>query len=208
VHLAKLFQPTVLSKACPSCICYSSLDQVLGFFLRHPINSKLLYSIVLHFTIPKAVIIEVSAKKFFSFPYPAPDTILKLLQSPETQGIKYKKKTITTFRILSTLFCPKSFQNPTDYASLSCLFPINDVSPSLFPFRIFFTLCWSSLCYWLVILNSLVICQVLVSFNHSPKSLSHVLDVIYLNITNLILSMLICNQQPICLSPLLVYCWF
>jgi len=34
--------------------------------------------------IPKAVIIEVSAKKFFSFPYPAPDTILKLLQSPET----------------------------------------------------------------------------------------------------------------------------
>ena len=178
------------------------------FFSRHPTDSKLLYSIVSHFTIPKTVMIEVNAKKFFSFPYSALDTILKLLQSPETQGIKYKNKTITTFRILSTLSCPKSFQNPTDYASLSCLFSINDASPSLFPFRIFFTLCWSSLCCRLVILNSLVICQVLVSFNHSPKSLSHVLDVIYLNITDLILLMLICNQRPICLSPLLVYCWF
>jgi len=44
------------------------------------------------------------------------NTILKLLQSSETQGIKYKKKTITTFRIPLTLSCPKSFQNPTDYA--------------------------------------------------------------------------------------------
>jgi len=41
-----------------------------------------------------------------------------LLQSPETQGIKYKKETITTFRIPSTYFCPKSFQNPTDDAAL------------------------------------------------------------------------------------------
>ena len=37
------------------------------------------------------------------------DIILKLLQSPETQGIKYKKETITTFRISSTSFYSKSF---------------------------------------------------------------------------------------------------
>jgi len=69
---------------------------------------------------------EVSTKRFSLF-YPALDTILKLLQSPETQGIKYKKETITTFRIPSTPFCPKSFQNPTDDMSLSCLY--NNVSP-------------------------------------------------------------------------------
>jgi len=51
---------------------------------------------------------EVGVKRFFFF-HPVLDTILKLLQSPETQGIKYKKKTITTFRIPSTSFCPKSF---------------------------------------------------------------------------------------------------
>ena len=73
-----------------------------------------------------------------------------LLQSPETQEIKYKKKTITTFRIPLTPFCPKSSQNPTDDVSLFCLY--NDVSPhqvlpikdnvfsSLFPSRIFFCL--------------------------------------------------------------------
>jgi len=108
------------------------------------------------------VIIEVSAKRFSSFSHPALDTILKLLQSPETQGIKYKKETITTFRIPLTLSCPKSFQNPTDYMSLSCLFPINNMFLLLFFSRIFFILCWSSLCCWLVILNSLVTCQVLV----------------------------------------------
>jgi len=37
-----------------------------------------------------------------------------LLQSPETQEIKYKKRTIATFGFSSTPFCPKSFQNPTD----------------------------------------------------------------------------------------------
>ena len=42
---------------------------------------------------------EVSAKRFSSFVYPALDTILKLLQSSETQGIKYKNETIITFRI-------------------------------------------------------------------------------------------------------------
>jgi len=44
------------------------------------------------------MMMEVSAKRFSSL-HPAPDTILKLLQSPETQEIKYKKKTIITFRI-------------------------------------------------------------------------------------------------------------
>jgi len=174
------------------------------FFSRHSTNFKLLYSIVPHFTILETVIIEVSAKRFF-FSHSAPDTILKLLQSPETQG---KKKTITTFRISLTPSCPKFSQNPTDYASLSYLFPINNVSLLPFSSRIFFILHGSSLCCWLVILNSLVTCQVLISSNHSLKSLSYILGIIYLNITDLIPSMLICNQWPICLSLLLVYCWF
>ena len=62
---------------------------------------------------------EISTKRFFFFPYLALDTILKLLQSSETQGIKFKKKTITTFRIPSTPSCSKFSQNPTDYTSLS-----------------------------------------------------------------------------------------
>jgi len=62
---------------------------------------------------------EVNAKRFSLSPHPALDTILKVLQSPETQGIKYKKETITTFRIPSTSFCSKSSQNPTDYMFLS-----------------------------------------------------------------------------------------
>ena len=37
----------------------------------------------------------------------------------ETQEMRYKKETITTFRIPLTPFCPKSFQNPTDNAVLS-----------------------------------------------------------------------------------------
>jgi len=45
-----------------------------------------------------------------------------LLQSPETQEIKYKKETITTFRILSTPFCSKASQNPTDDATLFFLY--------------------------------------------------------------------------------------
>jgi len=40
----------------------------------------------------------------------------------ETQEMRYKKKTITTFRIPLTPFCPESSQNPTDDASLSCLY--------------------------------------------------------------------------------------
>ena len=34
------------------------------FFSRHPTNSKLLHSLVSHFMIPEAVIIEVNAKMF------------------------------------------------------------------------------------------------------------------------------------------------
>ena len=94
---------------------------------------------------------KVSAKRFLSFSHSALDTILKLLQSSETQGIKYKKETITTFRILLTSSCPKSFQNPTDYAFLFCLLLINDTSLLLFSSRIFFIFCWSSLCCWLMI---------------------------------------------------------
>ena len=142
------------------------------------------------------------------FSYPTLDTILKLLQSSETQGIKYKKKNIATFRILLTPSCSKSSQNPIDYVFLSWLLPINDVSFLLLPSRIFFILWCSSLCYWLVIWNSLVTCQMLVSSNHSPKSLSHILSVIYLNIFNLIPSVLISNQWHIHLSPSLVHCWF
>ena len=73
-----------------------------------------------------------------------------LLQSPETQEIKYKKETITTFRIPMTLFCSKISQNSTDNMALSFLYddvfpyqvlPIkDDVSSSLLPSRIFFHL--------------------------------------------------------------------
>jgi len=61
----------------------------------------------------------------------------------ETQEMRYKKETITTFRILLTPFCPKSSQNPTDDVALSFLcddvFPHQvlsikyDVSSSLLP---------------------------------------------------------------------------
>jgi len=37
----------------------------------------------------------------------------------QTQEMKYKKETITTFRILLTPFCPKVSQNPTDNVVLS-----------------------------------------------------------------------------------------
>ena len=45
-----------------------------------------------------------------------------LLQSPETQELKYKKGTIATFGFPLTPFCPKSSQNSTDDAALSFLF--------------------------------------------------------------------------------------
>jgi len=89
------------------------------FFLRYSTDSKLLHLIVLHFTIPEIVMIEISTKRFFFSSHLTLDTILKLLQSSETQGIKYKKETITTFRIPSTPSCSKSPQNPTDYTFLS-----------------------------------------------------------------------------------------
>jgi len=110
------------------------------FFSRYSTDSELLHSIVLHFTIPETVVIEVSTKRFFSF-HPAPDTILKLLQSPETQGIKYKKETITTFRISLTPFCPKSSQNPTNDISSHQVLLIKDNTFSLpLSSRIFFLL--------------------------------------------------------------------
>jgi len=73
-----------------------------------------------------------------------------LLQSPETQELKYKKGTIATFGFPLTPFCPKSSQNPTDDIALSFLcddtfsyqvLPIKD-NASLLPLssRIFFHL--------------------------------------------------------------------
>ena len=72
----------------------------------------------------------------------------------ETQEMRYKKETITTFRILLTPFCPKSFQNPTDDVVLSFLcddvFSYQvlsikyDTSSLLLPSRIFF---WLPLSY-------------------------------------------------------------
>jgi len=83
---------------------------------------------------------EVSAKRFSPF-YPVPDTILKLLQSSKTQGIKYKQETITTFRIPLTPFCPKSSQNPTNDIFSHQVLPIKDDAFLLpFPSRIFFLL--------------------------------------------------------------------
>jgi len=99
--------------------------------------------------IPEVVIMDISTKRFSLF-HLVLDIILKLLQSPKTQGIKYKKETITTFRILSTPFYPKSSQNPIDNVFLSCLYdnaspyqvlPIKyDMSFLLLPSRIFFLL--------------------------------------------------------------------
>ena len=69
--------------------------------------------------IPKAVIMEVSAKRFSSFSSCSPDTILKLLQSSETQRIRYKKETIITFSAPLTPSHSKSSQTPKAYTSLS-----------------------------------------------------------------------------------------
>ena len=62
--------------------------------------------------------------------------------------MRYKKETITTFRIPLTPFCPKSSQNPTNDMALSFLYddtfsypvlPIkDDASSSPLPSRIFF----------------------------------------------------------------------
>jgi len=96
------------------------------------------------------------------------NTILMLLQSPKTQEIKYKEKTITTFGFPLTPFCPKSFQDLTDDMALFCLY--DDVSPHqvlpikddtsllLLPSRIFFCLPLS--CSWccFVIWTSSITC--------------------------------------------------
>jgi len=63
--------------------------------------------------------IEISTKRFSSSSPCSPDTILKLLQMSETQKIKDKKKTITTFRIPLTSSHSKSLQSSIAYASLS-----------------------------------------------------------------------------------------
>jgi len=89
------------------------------FFSRHPTDSELLYSIVLHLTIPETVMIEISAKRFPLLSLCSLDTILKLLQSSETQRIKYKKKTNTTFGTFLTPSYSKFPQTPKAYASLS-----------------------------------------------------------------------------------------
>ena len=70
---------------------------------------------------------EIGVKRFLFLSNYTLDTILMLLQSPKTQEIKYKKKTITTFRISSTSFCPKAFQNPIDDVAL--FFFYNDMFP-------------------------------------------------------------------------------
>ena len=68
----------------------------------------------------------------------------------ETQEMRYKKETITTFRISLTPFCPKSSQNPTNDAAFSflcddmfsyqVLFIEYNVSSSPLSSRIFFQL--------------------------------------------------------------------
>jgi len=93
---------------------------------------------------------EVGVKRFLFLSNRTPDAILKILQSPETQEIKYKRETITTFRILLTPFCPKASQIPTDDVALSFLcddaFPHqillikDDMSSLPLPSRIFFLL--------------------------------------------------------------------
>jgi len=72
----------------------------------------------------------------------------------KTQEMRYKKETITTFRIPSPPFCPKASQNPTDDMALFFLcdvtfpyqvFPIKyDAFSSPLPSRIFF---WLPLSY-------------------------------------------------------------
>ena len=46
---------------------------------------------------------------------------IEILQSSETQEIKYNKGTIATFRIPWPPFCPKASQIPTDDVALSFL---------------------------------------------------------------------------------------
>jgi len=93
---------------------------------------------------------EVGVKRFFLRSNCTLDTILILLQNPETQEIKYKKRTIVTFGFLLTPFCPKFSQNPTNDMALSCFYsnvfshqvpPIKDDTSLLpLPSRIFFHL--------------------------------------------------------------------
>jgi len=70
-------------------------------FLRYSTDSKLLYSLDSYFTISETVMMEISTKRFSLYSFFSLNTILKLLQMSKTQRIKDKKKTITTFRILS-----------------------------------------------------------------------------------------------------------
>jgi len=61
---------------------------------------------------------EIGVKRFLFLSNYTLDTILKRLQSPKTQGIKYKKETITTFDVLSASSRAKSVLIPSDNMSL------------------------------------------------------------------------------------------
>ena len=141
MYLAKLSQLAVLSKAYLSYVYSSSLDWVVDIFCVLLKTSYWLQTLILNsftFHDSRGSDDEGKCQEVFLF-HSALDTILKLLQSPKTQGIKYKKETITTFRIPSTPFCPKSFQNPTDDMSPHQVLLIkDDVSSLPLPSRIFF----------------------------------------------------------------------
>jgi len=84
----KLSQPAILSKACPSCICYSSLDWVLGIFcVLLKISYWLQTLILIRFVFYHSRGSD-DGDKCQEVPslYPcSSDTILKLLQMSETQ---------------------------------------------------------------------------------------------------------------------------
>jgi len=71
---------------------------------------------------------DISVKRFSLFSYPAPDTILKLLQSPETQRIKYKRKLLLLLefpQLLPVLSPPKILliTRPSPVFFLSMIYP-------------------------------------------------------------------------------------
>ena len=171
MHLAKLFQSAVFSEACLSCICYISLDWVLGIFGVLLKTSYWLQTLILNsftFYDSRGSVDGGRSQEVLLQSNCTPDTILKLLQSPETQEIKYKKGTIATFGFPLTSFGPKSSQNPTDDMALSYLYDnmsshqvllIKD-DTFLLPLssRIFFCLLLSYSWYCFVIWTSSITC--------------------------------------------------
>ena len=102
-------------------ICVFSLDRVLGIFcvlLKTFLWSQSSYSQQIHIHDSRGSVDRGRSQEVLLQSNCTPDTILKILQSSKTQEIKYKRETITTFRIPSTPFCPKASQNPTDDAAL------------------------------------------------------------------------------------------